>query len=110
MPDLVNVILGLYQGQHLNLARGREPLLTYFTEESKRFERTLSAGYRRLDRLVQRGGNGAISGQQALDLVKHRGIPLSLLETELAQRGIKLDKQEYREAYARWRQATAKTR
>ncbi len=110
ISDLVSVILDLYQGQHLNLVRGREPLLACFAAESKRFERTLSAGYRRLDRFVQRGGNGAISGQQALDLVKLRGIPLSLLETELALRGIKLDKQEYWEAYARWEQATARTR
>jgi len=109
IPDLVDAVLDLYRSQHLDLEGGRERLLSYFARESERFERTLSAGYRWLDRLIQRG-SGTISGQQALDLVKRRGMPLLLLETRLAQKGIQLNKQEYWEAYTRWRQAEVGTR
>jgi alanyl-tRNA synthetase len=110
IPDLANAVVDLHSGQYLNLEEGRERLLSYFAAEGERFEQTLSAGYRRLNRIIQQEGNGKISGQQALDLVKRQGIPLLLLETQLAQRGIKLDKQAYCEAYAHWEREEMSTR
>jgi alanyl-tRNA synthetase len=103
VPNLVNAAFDLYQGQYAGLGEGRERLLTYFASEGRRFEQTLSVGRRRLDRIIQRGGNGSISGEQALNLVKGHGFPFSLLEVTLAQRGIELDKQEYWNAHRQWR-------
>jgi alanyl-tRNA synthetase len=110
IEDLVDSVLDLYQDQNPGLETGRGCLLEYFEEEADRFEQTLAAGFRRLDRIVRHRENGAISGQQALDLVKRRGIPLPLLEVELDHRGINFNKQEYWAAYARWKQAEAGTR
>ncbi len=90
IPSLIGATFDLYKNQHPNLKEGQERLLTFFATESDCFEQTLSRGYRKLDRLVQRSGNGSISEQQVIDLVKNSGVPLSLLEIELAQRSIKL--------------------
>jgi alanyl-tRNA synthetase len=110
ITNLVDSALDLYRDQNPDLETGRGRLLGYFEEEADRFERTLTAGFRRLDRIVKHRENGALSGQQALDLVKRRGIPLLLLEAELDQRGINFNKQEYWAAHARWKQAEAGTR
>jgi alanyl-tRNA synthetase len=108
VPNLIDTALKLYHCQNPRLMRGRGHLLTYFAIESNRFERTLSVGYRQLDRLIQRGGNGTISGKQALELEKHLGFPFSLLEATLARRGIKFDRREYWEEHARWRSAVVR--
>ncbi|MCP4603511.1 MAG: hypothetical protein GY847_23835 [Proteobacteria bacterium] len=109
IPDLVDTTLKLYRDQHSNLQRGREHLLDHFATEGKRFAKTLGKGKRQLDRFVQREGNGSISGQQALDLVKHYGFPLPLLEATLVQEGIKLNRREYWEAHEQWRRAVLET-
>jgi alanyl-tRNA synthetase len=55
VPDLIDTALELYSCQNPTLVKGRGRLLAYFATEGNRFERTLSAGYRHLDRLIQRG-------------------------------------------------------
>jgi alanyl-tRNA synthetase len=107
IPDLIEVALDLNQEQHPYLHRGRGRLLTYFEQERRRFDNTLSAGYRHLDRIIQGEGSGSLSGEQALDLVKGHGLPFALLQAALARRGIRLNLQEYWEAHARWRRLVA---
>lgn len=105
VANLIDITLELYQAQHPNLKGGRGRQLSYFAMESERFEQTLAAGYRQLDRVTQKRETAAISGQQALDLVKGHGLPLPLLELTLDQRGIEFDHREYWEAHSRWRDA-----
>lgn len=105
VPDMVELVLSLYQSQYPYLAHGYERVLAYFAKEQERFEKTLASGYRKIDRLIRRNGTGIFDGVQALELVKHYGIPFVLLEIELTKRNIQLDRQEYRLAYARWREA-----
>jgi alanyl-tRNA synthetase len=109
IPDLVDAALDLLGSQYPHLHAGRAVLLSYFDLERERFEQTLSAGYRRLDQFICRGGNGALGGEQALDLVKRHGLPLILLEAALAQRGVDLSMSAYQEAFMRWEQAEAQT-
>lgn len=103
VPSLMDATIELYQSDYPEVKEGRTRLLTYLTTEGERFEKTLSTAHRQLDRLIQRGGNGSISGEQALKLVKNHGFRLPLLEVTLAQKGIQFSRQEYEQALARWR-------
>ena len=104
LPHLVAAASDLYGRQRADLDAAQARLMDYVDVESERFERTLSAGYRRLERFLKQRDNGTISGEQALDLVKHHGVPLLLLEIELDRRELPLNKQSYERAYRRWRQ------
>jgi len=103
IPRLVDATLRLYCDQYPHLAGGRERLLEYFDLERQRFERTLAAGYRRLDRLAAQ--RGVLDGPEALDMVKRRGFPLALLEKVSAQKRLHLDLAAYRQAYRQWQQS-----
>jgi alanyl-tRNA synthetase len=105
IPSLIDAALDLYQPQYSYLAAARKPMLTHFSTEKRHFERTLAAGHRQIDRYLKHEGNGHITGQQALVLVKRHGIPFALLEAILARRGIELDEEEYWEAYTQWRRS-----
>ncbi|MCP4346163.1 MAG: hypothetical protein GY795_11645 [Desulfobacterales bacterium] len=102
LPYLVNVVFDIYQYRHLCTEQKLSFLLDYFEKEKKCFERTLSKGYRQLDRVIRPSFSRYISGQQALDLVKSYGFPLPLLEARLSQMDISFNKQEYWEIYSQW--------
>jgi alanyl-tRNA synthetase len=103
VPSLIDATAQLYQSDYPEVKEGHTRLLTYLATEVERFEKTLSKAHRQLDRLIQREGNGSISGEQALKLVKNHGFRLPLLEFTLAQKGIQFSRQEYEQALARWR-------
>jgi len=108
--SLTDATIELYRSDYPEIKEGHTRLLTYLATEGERFEKTLSAGCRQLDRLIQRKGNGSISGEQALKLVKNYGFPLPLLEVTLAQKDIQFSRQEYGQALTRWRQAVVGAR
>ena len=110
VPSLIAETIELYQRDFPEVKEGHTRLLTYLANEGERFEKTLSTAHRQLDRLIQRGGDSSISGEQALKLVKNYGFPLPLLEVKLAQRDIQFNRQEYGQALTRWRQAVVGAR
>ncbi|HEY72314.1 MAG TPA: hypothetical protein G4N99_03500 [Thermoflexia bacterium] len=103
--SLVESTLDLYTDQHPRLSSAQNKLLEYVTDERGRFERTLQAGRRQLDRLLTRQGKRHISGEDMLDLEKRHGVPEPLLEVILTQRQVRFSQQAYRAAHARWRRA-----
>ena len=110
IPSLVDATIELYQRDYPEVKEGHTRLLCYLATEGERFEKTLSTAHRQLDRLIRRKGNGSISGEQALKLVKNYGFPLPLLEVTLAQKDIQFSPQEYWQAFTGWRQAVAGAR
>ena len=103
--SLVEAALCLYASQHPRLLSAQGKMLEYIADERGRFERTLKAGQRKLDRLLRRRGDESISGEDMLNLEKCHGVPKPLLEVMLVQRQVRFSRQAYRAAYARWRQA-----
>lgn len=107
LPSLIEATYGLYQRHYPHLQYGITPLQSYFSTEQTRFDQTLTKAYRRLHRMIKRNGY-AISGEQAVDLVKNYGVPYPLLETVLDQQNIILNKHEYKLAFNRWKQTPVK--
>lgn len=105
LRSLVEVALSLYADRHPQLFSARNRLLDCLADESARFERTLQAGGRQLDRLLRRRSDGRISGEDMVALEKRHGVPEPLLEVMLAQRQVCFSRRAYEKAHARWRQA-----
>jgi alanyl-tRNA synthetase len=103
--SLVGATLDLYTDQHPRLPFAQNRLSEYVTDERGRFERTLQAGRRQLDRILTQRDKRYISGEDMLDLEKRHGVPEPLLEVMLTQRQIQFSQHAYRAAYAQWRQA-----
>lgn len=110
-PDFVVTLIDTFQSQYHpqypHLKAGREILNEYFGIEKQRFEKTLGKAQRKLERFVKDASINAITGQQALHLVKDHGIPLALLKMVLAKREIKLNQHDYQRAYQDWQQQLA---
>jgi alanyl-tRNA synthetase len=103
LPDLVDGVIALGGDRRAHLERGRERLLAYLAEEGPVFERTLSRGYRQLDRLLARHNGHGVEGRELVRLVKQFGIPVSLLRATLARQGVDFREPEYRKAMEQWR-------
>ncbi len=103
--SLAEVALGLYVEQQPQLKSAQNSVQDYIADERKRFEYTLKAGFRYLDRILNQGDNMSISGEDILKLEKHHGIPKPLLLNTLALKQIRFNCQAYKEAYIQWRQA-----
>ena len=105
ISSLIETALDLYAGQHPRLLSAQDRLLEFIADEKQRFERTLKAGQRQLDRLLKRRGDGSVSGEDMLNLEKRHGVPMPLQEVMLTQNQVRFSRQAYQKAYARWRQA-----
>lgn len=101
IENLLDTVLNLYQNRYPELRDGRATLLEYMEIEKRRFQKTLSRGYKFLDRMMSAQRN--LSGAQAVELVKLYGLPLPLLQWKLAQRGVNFDADEYHKAYMQWK-------
>lgn len=100
---LIDLVIALAQGQHPHLDRGRDTLLAYIEAEVPAFDRTLSRGYRQLDRLLARNNGCTLEGRELLRLVKQFGIPVPLLKVTLARKGVEFREREYVRAVEQWR-------
>jgi alanyl-tRNA synthetase len=103
-PDLIDLLLETYGDRYPHLVDGRDKVVTYFDEERETFRQTLSRGYQRLDEILAEDEQAAVSGAQALHLVKEKGLPYPLLKATLEHRSIPFQPQEYWRAHERWYQ------
>ena len=103
LPVLFNQAVVLAGNRHPYLEGERDRLLATIENERRVFERTLSRGYRQLDRLLARNNGGTLAGGELVNLVKQFGIPVSLLKVTLARRGLEFKEHEYWTAVEQWR-------
>lgn len=100
LPALLDLLRGAYPQEIPAAAQAR--LLAYIEQESQRFERTLAAGYRRMRQIAQSQSIPALSGRQTLEFEKRHGIPLPLIQAEMAQMRLTFNEREYQEAHRAW--------
>jgi alanyl-tRNA synthetase len=102
--SLIDRLVDIYRDQYPHLERWREATVGYFRQEKVKFQRTLSRGYKQLDRVLSRDDVSSVSGGQAIHLVKRKGFPYPLLKATLEERSVAFDPQEYHRAHDRWYQ------
>jgi len=81
----------------------KNQMLSYFSNESRRFLKTVERGRRQLDRLLEENDGHTLSGSQILFLEKRRGLPHLLTAMILRERGLAFAEGEYREALEAWK-------
>jgi alanyl-tRNA synthetase len=82
-----------------------EALVGVLRDEERRFERVLTTGLRRLERLAP-DTRGLVPGGAIFTLLGDHGFPPDLAEEVLAERGLKVDWEGYRAALERHRQVS----
>ncbi len=102
LPALIDLVISLAGNSHSYLDRGRDKLLAYIKDEAPTFDRTLSHGYRQLDRLLAKNNGTILDGKQLVSLVKQFGMPVALLKVALARRGFEFREREYLKAIEQW--------
>ncbi|MBN1483812.1 MAG: hypothetical protein JXA37_03750 [Chloroflexia bacterium] len=105
VPSLVELAGALCAARHAPVLSVREGVLQDLEQERQRFEETLRAGRRCLERMLRRRERRYLSGEEMLELEKHYGVPVSLQEVMLQRRRVQYSRQDYQRAYVRWRRA-----
>lgn len=102
LSSLIDLIMDLYGPRNSQLLSARSKTLSYIDEEKKRFERTLRAGAKRLDQLLASRDEAVLEGREVLELEKHHGLPVSLVEAMLRQRQASYRRDAYQTAHKNW--------
>ena len=108
-PFLGELILPLAQGHATLLTEGEQQRLPIvkdmLTGEETQFERVLTAGLKRLDKLVP-GEQGLVAGEDLFKLHAEQGFPSDLAAEILAERGLQVDWSSYEHALEQHREVS----
>jgi len=103
LPKIFHTISEMYTQQQPDLLAAQKVLMSYITDETERFEKTLRSATRHLDRiLAERQGQSWLCGEDVLDLEKHYGMPLDLLNPLLRQKQLHYSQRAYHLAREKW--------
>jgi alanyl-tRNA synthetase len=84
--------------------KARNRMITYFSNESERFLKTIDRGYRQLECFLKENGRHTLSGSQVLLLEKRKGLPHLLTAMMLREKGLAFAEADYRRALEAWKQ------
>jgi len=107
ITSLMQTAVSLCADQQPQLLCAQARVLEYIASEQHRFERTIEAGRRYLDRILNRRRNREVVPQDILEMEKRHGVPLPLLEAMLAQQDVNLNGQAYQQVYDQRQQSAA---
>jgi alanyl-tRNA synthetase len=96
MPTLVDATVGAMGSAYPELGDSRDRILEMAEREEGRFRRTLESGHQLLDEALEPLGEGdTLAGEVAFKLHDTHGFPRELTEEILAERGFRLDLEEF---------------
>lgn len=82
--SIVEEVIHAYKEQYVYLERKKQGILIEITYEEEKFRKTLSAGIKKFNELVEQQTVPMIDGKEAFDLYQSFGFPLEMTK-ELAQ-------------------------
>ncbi len=96
MPKLVNATIDAMGEAYPDLVEQRDRIIEMAEREEGRFRRTLESGHKLLDEALEPLEEGdTLSGEVAFKLHDTHGFPRELTEEILAERGFRLDLEEF---------------
>lgn len=102
---LPSILDPISQTVHKSVQASREDkvrMIKYFTEESKRFLKTIERGRFQLEHFLKENGGKTLSGTQILHLEKRKGLPSLLTAMMLRERGLTFAEIEFENALEKW--------
>jgi alanyl-tRNA synthetase len=94
LPELTAIVLGIYDGQQgVNKTQQEKPISETIRTEVTKFQKTLAAGLKIVEKAEQ------VDGKMAFDLYQTYGFPLELTTELLQQRGQKLDLETFQNEF-----------
>ena len=95
MADLVDVVVGKYNGIYGNLSDNIEIIRELITKEEELFQKTLVSGEKRLEEIFNTSKDNTISGKDAFKLYDTYGFPVELTMEYALEKGFTVDKEEF---------------
>ncbi len=96
------VVIQNYQGAYPELAENRERILQELTREEEKFLETLQKGEKEFEKMLPnllKNPQKIMSGRLAFKLYDTYGFPIELTEELAAENGLKVNREEFDEAY-----------
>jgi len=100
---LAKEVINFYQDFYPETKEKQEALLEIIRKEEEKFEKTLGLGLKHFEKIAKKG---SISGQEAFHLFDTYGFPFEFVEEMAREKGIKLDKKGFQEAFERHRKVS----
>ncbi len=97
---LAKKVIEIYQGVYPELKRQEPDILTIIQKEEEKFSKTLARGLKQFEKIAALGN---IDGQDAFHLFDTYGFPLEMTEELAREKGLKIDKRGFEEAFKKHR-------
>jgi alanyl-tRNA synthetase len=101
MAKIAQSVIDVYGDAYPELRKNQTTILDNLTREEKRFQRTIDAGFGRLEELLaemRAKGQTVLDGAQAFDLYATLGLPYELARDEAREQGLDVDESGFRQA------------
>ncbi|XOB46237.1 MAG: alanine--tRNA ligase [Candidatus Nealsonbacteria bacterium] len=96
LVPLAKKVIEIYKDVYPEVKSSQTDSLTVIQKEEERFEKTLKKGLKQLEKV---SAKGKISGSDAFHLYDTYGFPLELTEELAKEKGIKVDKEGFKEEF-----------
>jgi len=90
---IAKTVIELYKNIYPELRDNQDFIFEQFIKEEEKFQKTIERGLREFEKLDE------ITGKKAFDLYQNYGFPLELTEELAEEKGIKLNKEEFKMAF-----------
>jgi len=109
LNEVVETVITENEGAYPELREKQELITKVISVEEEAFARTVDQGMQILDSFVENGG-GKLSGEEAFKLQDTYGFPIDLTVEILADRGVEVDVDAFRQIYEQYRKDTRAAR
>ncbi len=99
--SLARKAIEIYQDIYPEIKSKETNILTVIQNEEEKFEKTLSEGLKRFEKILARGN---IKGEDAFHLFDTYGFPLELTEELAGEKGLRVDLKEFEAAFKKHRE------
>ncbi|MFQ6033676.1 MAG: alanine--tRNA ligase, partial [Candidatus Bipolaricaulia bacterium] len=110
LSELAKSVIEIMGDHYTELVERKDFIIKAIRQEEERFERTLSAGLERLDRLIarlKREGKAAVSGVEVFRLYNTYGFPPDLTADVAAEHSLSIDREGFEQEMERQRARSA---
>lgn len=101
LTDLADVVVRLYKDVYEEVQRNRDFVLQNLQAEEDKFRGTLGKALKKFELMLEE--NGTITGRDAFVLFTSFGLPLEMTAELAAERGIRIDLDEFRNEFEQHR-------